>query len=98
MVKTMNARNSSKETGVIGEAYQGYAEENRVRPDHSPFYVNWAKDLANFLPEKPLRDRSKKDTKAFLADPGKRRGSGAGTVRTCQCRHHHDLHLHTEQA
>jgi len=40
------------------EAYRGCAEENRVRPDRSPFYVNWAKDFANFLPEKPLKDRS----------------------------------------
>ena len=32
------------------------AEENRVRPDRSPFYVNWARDFANFLPEIPLKE------------------------------------------
>jgi hypothetical protein len=57
--------------------------------------VNWAKDFANFLPEKPLKDRSRKDIEAFLADLGKRRGI---TVGTCQCRYHHDLHPRTEQA
>jgi hypothetical protein len=56
------------------EAYRACAEENRVRPDRSPFYVNWAKDFANFLPEKPLKDRSQKDIEAFLADLGKRQG------------------------
>jgi hypothetical protein len=55
------------------EAYRACVEENRVRPDRSPFYVNWAKDFANFLPEKPLKDRSRKDVEAFQADLGKRR-------------------------
>jgi hypothetical protein len=64
----MDVRNSSKEPGGFWEAYQACAEENRVRPDHSPFYVNWARDFANFLPEKPLTDRSRKDIEAFLAD------------------------------
>jgi len=72
-VKIMGSRNS-KERDVFWEAYRGCAEENRVRPDRSPFYVNWAKDFANFLPEKPLQDRSRKDIEAFLADLGKRRG------------------------
>ena len=56
------------------EAYRACVEENRVRPDRSQFYVNWAKDFANFLPEKPLKDRSRKDVEAFLANLGKRRG------------------------
>jgi hypothetical protein len=55
------------------EAYRACVEENRVRPDRSQFYVNWAKDFANFLPEKPLKDRSRKDVEAFQADLGKRR-------------------------
>ena len=80
------------------EAYRACAEENRVRPDRSQFYMNWAKDFANFLPEKPLKDRSRKDVEAFLANLGKRRGNGAGAVGTCQCRYHHDLHSCTEQA
>ena len=40
--------------GSFGEPYRACAEENRVRPDRSAFYVNWARDFANFLPEKPL--------------------------------------------
>ena len=61
-------------------------------------HVSWVKDFANFLPEKALKDRSRKDIEAFLADLGKRRGISAGTVGTRQCRHHHGLHPRTEQA
>ena len=64
MVKIMNTHNSKERSG-FWEAYRGCAEENRVRPDRSPFHVNWAKDFANFLPEKPLKDRSRKDVEAF---------------------------------
>ncbi len=56
----MDFRNSSKERKVFWEAYRASAEENGVRPDRSPFYVNWASDFANFLPEKSLEDRSRK--------------------------------------
>lgn len=63
------------------EAYQSCTEENRVRSDRSPFYVNWAKDFANFLPEKPLKDRSGKDIETFLADLGKRKGIADWQVR-----------------
>ncbi len=66
------------------EAYQSCAEENRVRPDRSPFYVNWAKDFANFLPEKPLKDRSGKDIETFLADLGKRKGIADWQVRQAE--------------
>ncbi len=66
------------------EAYRACAEENRVRPDRSPFYVSWARDFANFLPEKPLRDRSRKDIEAFLADLGKRRGIADWQVRQAE--------------
>ena len=56
MVKIMDFHNS-KERDLFWEAYRGCAEENRVRPDRSPFYVKWAKDFAHFPPEKPLKDR-----------------------------------------
>ncbi len=59
----------------FGEAYRACAEENRVLPDRSPFYVNRARDFANFQPDKHLEDRSRKDVEAFLADLGKRRGT-----------------------
>jgi len=36
------------------EAYRACVEETSVRPDRSPFYVNWAKDFANFPSEKPF--------------------------------------------
>ena len=97
MVKIMDIPNS-RGRDSFWEAYLACAEENRVRPDRSPFYVNWARDFANFLPEKPLKERSRKDIEGFLADLGESRGNGAGTVGTCQCRHHHDLHPRTEQA
>jgi hypothetical protein len=93
----MDTRNSKGRNG-FWEAYRACAEENRVALDRSPFYVNWARDFANFLPEKPLKERSGKDIEAFLADLEKRRGNGAGTVGTCQCRHHHNLHPRPEQA
>ena len=84
MVKIMNLRNSSKGCDGFWEAYRACAEENRVRPDRSPFYVNWAKDFVNFLPGQPLKDRSKKDIEAFLADLGKRRGIADWQVRQAE--------------
>jgi len=93
----MNTHNSKERDG-FWEAYRGCAEEHRVPPDRSPFYVRWAKDFDSFLQDKPLKDRSRKDVEAFLVNLGKRRGNGAGTVGACQCRHHHDLHPGTEQA
>ncbi len=55
-----------------------------MRPDRSPFYVNWAKDFVNFLPEKPLRSRSREDIEAFLSDLGKRRGIADWQVRQAE--------------
>jgi len=46
----MDSRNS-KELDRFWEAYRACAEENRVRSDRSPFYVNWARDFANFCPK-----------------------------------------------
>ncbi len=82
-MKNMDSRNS-KERDVFWEAYRGCAEENRVGPDRSPFYVKWAKDFAHYLPEKPLKDRSRKDIEAFLADLGKRRGIADWQVRQAE--------------
>src|SRR4030042_3706500 len=80
----MDFRDSSKERKVFWEAYRGGAEENGVRPDRSPFYVNWANDFANFLPEKSLEDRSRKDIETFLADLGKRPAIAAWQVRQAE--------------
>jgi len=38
----------SEGRGSLGKAYRARTDENRVRPDRSPFPVNWAKDFANF--------------------------------------------------
>jgi len=53
---------------------QACAEENRVRSDRLPFYVNWTKTFADFFPGKPFKERTGKDIEAFLADLRKRRG------------------------
>jgi hypothetical protein len=68
----MNIPNS-KGRGGFWEAYRACTEENRVPPDRSPFYVNWAKTFANFTPEKSLKERTGKDIEAFLADLEKQR-------------------------
>jgi hypothetical protein len=68
MVKIVDVRNSKERDG-FWKAYRACAEENRVRPDRSPFYVNWAKDFANFLPGKPLKDRSREDERHTAAAP-----------------------------
>jgi hypothetical protein len=54
MVKIMDIPNS-KGRNSFWEAYRACAEENSVRPDRSQFYVNWAKDFANFLLIQALR-------------------------------------------
>ena len=82
-MKIMDVHNS-KERGRFWEAYRGCAEENRVRPDRSPFYVRWVKDFDSFLQGKPLRDRSRKDIEAFLSDLGKRTGIAAWQVRQAE--------------
>jgi len=74
----------SRGRGGFWEAYRACTEENRVQPDRSPFYVNWARDFANFLPEKPLKERSGKDIETFLADLGKRRGIADWQVRQAE--------------
>ena len=58
----------NEEQRQFWEAFRACAEENRVSPDRSSFYVRWAQAFARFLPEKHLRDRAGKDIQAFLAD------------------------------
>ena len=66
------------------EAYRACTEENHVRPDRSPFYVNWARDFTTFLPGKSLETRSRGDIEAFLADLGNRRGIANWQVRQAE--------------
>ena len=75
---------NSKELSRFWEAYGGCAEENRVPPDRLPFYVNWAKSFANFLPGKALKERTGKDIETFLADLRKRQGIADWQVRQAE--------------
>jgi hypothetical protein len=79
----MNIPNSKGQSG-FWEAYRACAEENRVPPDRSPFYFNWAKSFANFLPGKTLKERTGKDIEAFLADLRKRPGIADWQVRQAE--------------
>lgn len=63
------------------EAYRACAEQNRVRPDRSSFYVKWAQAFASFFPEKRLQERSGKDVQAFLAELTQCRGAADWQVR-----------------
>jgi len=56
MVKIMDIPDP-RGRGSFWEAYRMCAEENRGRPDHSPLYVSWARDFANFLPQKPFPEQ-----------------------------------------
>ena len=56
MVKIVDIPNSRGRES-FWEAYRACAEENRVAPDRLPFYVNWAKNFANFLPEKTFPEQ-----------------------------------------
>jgi integrase len=82
-VNIMDVHNS-KERNRFWETYRGCAEENRVRPDRSPFYVRWVKDFESFLQGKPLIDRSRKDIEAFLSDLRKRQGIADWQVRQAE--------------
>ena len=74
----------TKERDRFWEAYRGCAEQNRVRPDRSPFYVRWAKDFDSFLQGKPLKDRSRKDIESYLASLGKRQSIADWQVRQAE--------------
>jgi len=76
----MNKKSQKRSTASqkFWAAFKAFVEDNRVQPDRSPFYVKWAQAFVNFLPGKRLRDRSRQDIEAFLADP-----------RSGSVRHHH---------
>jgi hypothetical protein len=62
---------SSKQKEAIRrfwDAFRASVEEARVRADLSAFYVKWGKAFVQFLPGKRLRDRSRQDIEAFLAE------------------------------
>ena len=73
-----------KEEKRFWEAYRGCAEENRVAPDRSRFYVKWVKEFISFMPEKRLKARSGEDIKAFLADLARRQDSVDWQIRQAE--------------
>jgi len=66
------------------DAFKACVEDNRVRPECSPFYVKWIQAFVNFLPGKKLRDRSRQDIEAFIADLGKRPGIEDRQIRQAE--------------
>lgn len=66
------------------DAFRACVEDNRVRPDRSLFYVKWVKAYVNFLPGKRLRERSRQDIEAFLADLDKRPGIEDWQIRQAE--------------
>jgi integron integrase len=74
--KFMKKESPDKSTAVqkFWDAFKACAEDNRVRPNLSRFYVKWVQDFVNFQPGKRLRNRSRQDIEAFLADMDKQPG------------------------
>lgn len=72
----MKKESPDKSTAVqkFWDAFKACAEDNRVRPNLSRFYVKWVQDFVNFQPGKRLRNRSRQDIEAFLADMDKQPG------------------------
>jgi hypothetical protein len=66
------------------EAYKACAEENRVAQDRSQYFVRWAKDFVDFMPEKRLKARSAEDIKSFLASLSRREGIASWQVRQAE--------------
>ena len=58
------------------EAFRSCVEEQRVSPDRAHYYVRWAQAFVRFAPGKRLRERTGKDSEAFLVDLSKRPGAG----------------------
>ena len=64
----------AKRQAAFWEAFRRCAEENRVPPDRSRYYVKLAKEFVDFQPEKRLKARSGMDIEAFLSSLAKREG------------------------
>ncbi len=52
------------------DAFKASAEDNRVRPDLSRFYVKWVQAFVNFQPGKRLRHRSRYEKDQAKGVPG----------------------------
>ena len=55
-----------------------------MRPDRSVFYVKWVQQFVDFKPEKRLRERSREDIEAFLAQLANRPGIKDWQVRQAE--------------
>lgn len=66
------------------EAFRSCVEEHRVDSGHSLHYVRWAQAFYRFSPGKRLRDRTREDIEAFLADLSKRPGTGHWQVKQAE--------------
>lgn len=58
--------NIKENNPVFWKAYQACVEEHKVTPDHSHFYVRWAKNFLAYIPNKPLKERHREDIVSFL--------------------------------
>jgi hypothetical protein len=77
----------AKETSAaqrFWDAFQSCVEDNRVDSHHSGYYVRWSQAFFRFIPSKGFRDRSREDIEAFLADIGKRPGTGDWQVKQAE--------------
>jgi len=66
------------------EAYRACAEENRVAQDRSRYFLRWARDFVDFMPEKRLKARSAEDIKSFLTSLSQREGIASWQVRQAE--------------
>jgi len=66
------------------DAFRSCVEENSVTPGHSPYYVKGVQAFSRFLSQAALRDRSREDIAAFLADLGKRPGTAEWQVKEAE--------------
>jgi integron integrase len=65
-------------------AFKSCVEENRVASSYSGYYVKWAQTFYHFIPGKRLRDRTREDIEAFLADLSKRPGTEEWQVKQAE--------------
>lgn len=78
------SQDRSKAVKRFWDAFKACVEENRVPPDRSAFYVKWVQAFVDFLPEKRLRERSREDIEAFLAQLAKRPGIKDWQIRQAE--------------
>jgi hypothetical protein len=76
--------NLADERERFRNAFRTCLEENRVPPDRSGYYVGWAKEFVDFLPEKRLKAPSAEDIRAYLDSLSRREGISARKLRRAE--------------